>query len=188
MKKFLRLVGNIFTVFIIFIIIMSLYSAIQYRRNPDNIPEIFGFSTMSVLTGSMRPYLEPGDMIVDKSIEPEKIEVGDVVTYKTGGVIVTHRVMEVTDEGGKLLFGTRGDANNTDDGKPVSQEQLIGKVILRIPYGGYIARFIRSPIGLLLILVIPSTIMLISELKPMLSGGKRKTSKDSKSYDSINIE
>lgn len=188
MKKLVRLAGNVFTAVIILIIVMSVYSMIQHRRNPSNIPTIFGYSTMSVLTGSMRPYLQPGDMIVDKTIRTEEVKAGDVVTYKVGGSIVTHRVMEVIEEGGKLLFRTRGDANNTDDGNPISEEHLIGKVIFRIPYGGYAARFVRSPIGLLFIIVIPVSIMLVVELKPILSGGKSKKGKETKSEDSINIK
>jgi signal peptidase len=186
-KKLVKFAGNMVTAVIILIIVMSVYSMIQYRKNPDNIPTIFGYSTMSVLTGSMRPYLQPGDIIVDKAVRAEEIKVGDVVTYKAGGSIVTHRVVKVIDESGEPLFRTRGDANNTDDGSPISEEQLIGRVIFRIPYGGYVARFIRSPIGLLLVIVIPVFFMLYGELKPILSGGKSKKGEETKSEDSINI-
>jgi signal peptidase len=147
---------------------------IQYRKNPDKLPAVFGYSTMSVLTGSMRPYLEPGDMIVDKIVKADEVKVGDVVTYKVGSSIVTHRVVEVITEDSKSLLVTRGDANNTEDGKPITEDQLLGKVIFRIPYGGYIARFIRSPIGLLLIIGIPVSFMLFGELRNILSGGKRE--------------
>ncbi|HYF75353.1 MAG TPA: signal peptidase I [Candidatus Nitrosocosmicus sp.] len=178
MKKVMKLIGNTVTVLLVVIVAMSVFSMLQHRKNPDKLPSVFGYSTMSVLTGSMRPYLQPGDMIVDRIVKAEEIKVGDVVTYKIGSSLVTHRVTEVLTEDSKILLMTRGDANNTDDGKPITEEQLIGKVVSRIPYGGYIARFIRSPIGLLLIIVIPVTFMLIGEVKNILSGGKKKTKEE----------
>lgn len=187
-KKVAKVIGNIITAFIILIIVMSLYSMLQYRKNPNKVPSVFGITSMSVLTGSMRPYLQPGDMIVDRVVKPEEIMAGDIITYKVGSSIVTHRVVEVLEDSGKLLFVTRGDVNNTDDGKPITEDQLIGKLIFKIPYGGYVARFIRSPIGLLLIIVIPVSFMLIGELKNMLSGGKSKESRNTKSKDSMNIK
>ncbi|HRU41715.1 MAG TPA: signal peptidase I, partial [Candidatus Diapherotrites archaeon] len=103
--------------------------------------------------------------------------------------IVTHRVTEIIAKDGNLLFETRGDANNTDDSRPVTEDQLIGKVILRVPYGGYVARFIRSPIGLMIFIVIPVAMMLIGELmKGILSGGKNEKQENLKSEDSVNID
>lgn len=185
MKKLAKVIGNIVTAFLILVIIASLYSMIQYKRNPDKPPQVLGYSTMSVLTGSMRPYLQPGDMIVDKAAKAEEVKVGDIITYKAGGSVVTHRVTEVIRADGKFLFTTRGDANNTADGKPITGEQLIGKVIFKIPYGGYIARFIRSPIGLLIILAVPISFIFIGELKNILSGGKK--SENTKSKGSVDI-
>lgn len=180
MKKALKLIGNIVTAMIVLVLVMSLYSILQYRRNPDKLPSVFGYSTMSVLTGSMRPYLQPGDMIVDKQAEAEEVKVGDVITYKVGSSIVTHRVVGIVAEDGKLAFVTRGDANNSEDGKPIKEEQLVGKVIFKIPYGGYVARFVRSPIGLMLVIVIPVSFMLLGEVNNILSGGKRKDKDENK--------
>lgn len=75
-RKVLKALLNIITVFFILIIVMSLYSMLQYRKKPENIPSVFGFSGMSVLSGSMRPYLEPGDMIVDRTVRAEDIKIG----------------------------------------------------------------------------------------------------------------
>jgi signal peptidase len=187
--KVMKVIGNVFTVIIILIVSMSLFSLIQYRKNPNKPPSVFGYSAMSVLTGSMRPYLEPGDMIIDKAIDADEVKVGDVLTYRLGSSIVTHRVTEIIAKDGNLLFETRGDANNTDDSRPVTEDQLIGKVILRVPYGGYVARFIRSPIGLMIFIVIPVAMMLIGELmKGILSGGKNEKQENLKSEDSVNID
>ena len=109
--KVMKVIGNVFTVIIILIVSMSLFSLIQYRKNPNRPPSVFGYSAMSVLTGSMRPYLEPGDMIIDKAIDADEVKVGDVLTYRLGSSIVTHRGTEIIAKDGNLLFETRGDAN-----------------------------------------------------------------------------
>lgn len=125
---------------------------------------------MSVLTGSMKPSLEPGDMIVVKEIKPENINDGDVITFKLdSNTLVTHRVVEVLSEEGKIVFRTRGDANNTDDGSLVSSEQLVGVLSFNIPKGGYIANYIRSPFGFILLVLIPIIYLISSELKTTLS-------------------
>lgn len=174
-KRVARVIGNILTVVIIVIIAMSLYSMLQHRRNPEVVPSVFGYSAMSVLSGSMRPYLEPGDMIVDRAVKAKEIIVGDVITYRVGTSIVTHRVVEIMEKDNKVYFLTRGDANNTDDGRPIEEIQLIGRVSFKIPKGGYVARFIRSPIGILIIIGIPIMFMLAGELmKAILSGDKKK--------------
>lgn len=187
LKKLLHFIGNAITFFMVIIIALSVFSMYQHRKNPDKVPSVFGYSTMSVLTGSMRPYLEPGDLIIDKEVDAEEIKVGDVVTFKVGSSIVTHRVVEVLNDGGKLLFRTRGDANNTDDGGLTESRNIIGKVVLEVPYGGYIARFIRSPIGLVLIIGIPVIIMLGGELKVLLSEDNRKKKQKKESEDSVDI-
>jgi len=172
-KKAAGIIGNVISLFLIIIITLSLYSMLQYRKNPDRAPSVLGFCALSVLSGSMRPYLEPGDMIVNRMVSAEEVKAGDVITYRTGSSLVTHRVVREIEENGKRSFITTGDANNTADSSPITEEQLVGKVLFKIPYGGYVARFIASPIGML-VTAIPVFLILIGESgRAMLSGGKK---------------
>ncbi len=188
-KKVARIAGNIITIVFIVVIALSLYSMLQHRRDPNKVPAIFGFSGLTVLSGSMRPYLEPGDMIIDKAVSTESIKVGDVITYRDNGSIVTHRVMEIITENGSHHFVTRGDANNTEDIKPVRENALIGKVMFKIPYGGYVARFVRSPIGLMIFIIIPVALMLVGDvMKVILSGEEKKKDDKAESEGSVHID
>lgn len=188
MKRLAKLIVNTITILLILIIVASLYSMLQYKRNPDKLPAVLGYSTMSVLTGSMRPYLEPGDMIVDKAVNAEAVKVGDVLTYKVDNAIITHRVTKIVPKEGKLFFETRGDANNVEDSSLVGEDQIVGKVLFRIPYGGYIARFIRSPFGLFILVAVLILPMLVGELmKAILSGGKTEKYKKSETEGSVHI-
>ncbi|MGO2481196.1 signal peptidase I [Glutamicibacter ardleyensis] len=105
------------------------------------VPRLTGSTAYTVLTGSMRPSLPPGTLIVVKSLEPEDIRIGDVMTYQLESgesEVVTHRVVGIgatTD--GEQRFTLRGDANNTDD-EPVIAQQIRGSLWYSVPYLGYV--------------------------------------------------
>lgn len=105
-------------------------------------PSVFGVSTAVVITGSMEPAVSVNDMVVIH--EQESYEPGDIVSYESGSMLVTHRVTAATDGG----YITKGDANNTDDGE-IAREAVVGKVVLVIPKVGYAIAFLQTPLGML---------------------------------------
>lgn len=105
------------------------------------VPRLTGSTAYTVLTGSMRPSLPPGTLIVVKPIAPEDIRIGDVLTYQLESgepEVITHRVvsMGATTDGEHRLT-LRGDANNTDD-EPVIAQQVRGSLWYSVPYLGYV--------------------------------------------------
>ena len=82
---------------------------------------------------------------------------------------MTHRVFNITDEG----FITKGDANEDPDQWKVKKENVIGKLILTIPYIGYLGYFVRTPIGFILLIVIPVTIIIIIEIRNIIKEVKK---------------
>ena len=93
-----------------------------------------------VVSGSMEPEIPVGSMVYSRPIEPVDLEVGDVIVfYKTTGeeLPVTHRVVENDAAARKLV--TKGDANARNDRDPVLYDNVVGKVVLHIPYFGRIA-------------------------------------------------
>lgn len=113
------------------------------------VPRVIGAVPLTVLTGSMAPTFEPGDLIVTMPVEDAKNEVkrGDIITFQPEsgvGTLVTHRVVSVGFTlGGKSLFTTRGDANDSED-EPILEEQVMGKYLYHIPYLGYVANAIPN--------------------------------------------
>ena len=99
---------------------------------------VFGYSFLNVLTGSMSPAFNVGDMIVVKPCKPERVRVGDDVTYRPSDhpdALITHRVVDIlTERGGEqgLWFVAKGLNNNYAD-PPFQASQLMGKVIMRLP-------------------------------------------------------
>lgn len=157
---------------------MSMVTNIIAKKSGNKLPSFLGYKPMTVLTGSMNPKIKPGDIVIDKSVSSESIKVGDVITYKAGeDMLITHRVIEMIQESGRTLYKTKGDANNTDDGKPIAYEQVVGKVAYRIPYAGYISNFIRSIYGFILFILLPFGLLIYEQLKTILSEHQKEKAK-----------
>lgn len=110
-----------------------------------SMPMPFGYGAGVVLSGSMEPELSVDDVIIVH--RETSYHVGDVVAYQTDGVSVVHRIVSVS--GGEIV--TKGDANNTDD-EPIRLSDISGRVIGKIPRAGAAVDFIRSPLGVIIIL------------------------------------
>ncbi len=127
-----------------------------------------GYKALSVQTGSMRPGLEPGDLVLTRYVPISDLKKGDIVTYlaKPGSAAtLTHRVVEVkaTAAGQRSLI-TKGDANAAAD-PPVYSNQIIGATALSLPLLGTVADMIRSLWGLVALVYIPALAIISVELR-----------------------
>jgi len=166
MRSVLKWIGNILIIILLAILLLSGLSMIRTRSNPSKITNVLGFTPMSVLSGSMRPMLQPGDMIITRRPIAEDIKIGDVITYRVGSdTLVTHRVIDIINENNELKFQTQGDANNTSDRGLISAQEIVGTYVFKISKGGYIANFTRSPLGFILIIILPLTLLIGNELR-----------------------
>jgi signal peptidase len=129
---------------------MYIISTAQTRNNPMHIPSVLGFTPLTVISGSMSPGIETGDMVIirkgNKNIKP-----GDIVTYRLEDVLVTHRVKNVSNTSAAEVFITQGDANGIPDFKKVERSQILGKYVFKIPMGGYLKASLRGLPGMLII-------------------------------------
>ena len=106
------------------------------------VPKFTGSTPYTVLTGSMRPGMPPGSLVVTRPVQAAELKVGDAITYQMRSgqpEVVTHRITAVsTTLGGEKLFTTQGDANPGPDEKPVKAAQIRGAVWYSIPLLGYV--------------------------------------------------
>ena len=150
--KALKIAGRVLSIFItvvmLFLLICNVYNiAVRYITG-EQLPRLFGYSTAVVVSGSMSGSIEVNDMVLNRSMKSYGI--GDIITYKHGDIYITHRVVDITDKG----YITQGDANNTEDTEAVKAEDIVGKVVLVIPKIGAVIGFIRTPLGMMLLLFI----------------------------------
>lgn len=162
-------IGTILCVVFGLLLICNLTIIIKGTLNPEKPPSVLGITPMVVMSGSMsgdaEDHIEVGDLIFVRNVEPENLQTGDVVAYMSGGTTVTHRITEIgTDEDGNLLFTTKGDANETEDSEPVTEEQLVGVYQGRIPKVGDFALFLQQPLGMLLFIGVPLLAFIIYDI------------------------
>ncbi len=114
------------------------------------LPKISGATAYTILTGSMRPGMPAGTVVVDRTKPADQIRIGDVVTYQIASgrpEVATHRVQSVGYAlDGTRTFITRGDANNTADRLPVRPEQIRGVRWYSVPYVGLPSLWIGASI------------------------------------------
>ncbi|MGL4570493.1 MAG: signal peptidase I [Clostridium sp.] len=109
----------------------------------ETIFKLVGYRSYIVLSGSMKPEFNPGDMVVVKHKDKTDIEVNDVVTFRDyDGNIITHRIIEKL-SGNEYI--TKGDNNNVTDEEVVNEENIIGEVKFNIPKIGYILSLLANP-------------------------------------------
>lgn len=147
LRKAGRVLSILLTVVLAIPVIFNVYTLVARKVTGDLQPSLFGFSTAVVISGSMSGMIEVDDMIVIR--QQKEYAVGDVITFRSGDSLVTHQI--VRKEG--LSFITKGIANNTEDPRPVDRGNIVGKVILVIPGVGKVVTFVRTPLGMLLVVL-----------------------------------
>lgn len=125
--------------------------------HPDELPGVFGVKPAVVLSGSMEPTIQTGDLITVTDCDPTALHEGDVVCYLSSGKAITHRIASVTTgEDGQLRYVTQGDANNAADRLPVTVDQVQGVWSgMRLPGVGNAILFMQTPAGMVLFIVCP---------------------------------
>ena len=119
---------------------------------PITLPHYMGYEIFNVVSGSMEPDIPVGSIIYVKPVEPETIEKNDVIAFKTGGTIVTHRVVGNHQVEGYMT--TKGDANKQEDLGEVLYANIIGKVVRHVPYLGQLMWILSSNVGKVLMMTL----------------------------------
>lgn len=162
--KLLTVVGVILCIILIPILIINCTLIIKSYTS-EEVPDVGGYLPLIVLTDSMYPLIESGDLIICHTEEAENIQTGDVIAFfdpaGNGSSIVTHRVTEVTEFKGELAWRTKGDNNNTEDMMLVTPEKLVALYEgTRIPGFGNVALFMQTTPGLIVCVVLPMLLLI----------------------------
>lgn len=116
--KVLKTLGQVVLfVILIFFILLNILSM--------NNKSLFGFRIYRVISGSMQPALQIGDVIIIKKANSYAEK--DIITYDNGLTTITHRIKSIN--GDEII--TEGDANDAPD-KPITKDRILGKYFFRI--------------------------------------------------------
>ena len=159
-QKTLTIIGIVLCVILVPILIVNCTLIIKSFINKDEVPDFAGIVPLIVLSDSMYPDIEKGDLIITKVVDPKEIAVGDTISFYAAEdnytTIWTHQVIEVIEENGELKFRTQGINNPTPDGKLRDADKVVGKWNdFRIAGAGNLAMAMQKPGGLIVCVVVP---------------------------------
>ena len=170
--------GYLVCMFLALLFIINVTMIVKSYAFPGKVPDFMGYKPFIVLSGSMEPAIMAGDLIITKKIAPEKIAVGDVISFRVEkDIVVSHRVTEIHSEAG-VTFLTKGDANVGLDAVEVQPETIEGIYIWRGAGLGRFALFLQTPIGMLLFVVTPLCLFIIYDITSRSRRFQKKSARE----------
>lgn len=154
---------------IFWIILIVLLSPVIAYGTAQYVPFYDGFIVQS---GSMEPEIGTGSVLFTKPTQPENVAIGDTITYSTGEMFTTHKVIQKNSSNNEVSFKTKGIANENPDPGRVTGDQLAGKKVLSVPYLGYILAWTGTLPGFLSLIVVPGVLIVLLELKELRNEAK----------------
>ena len=171
-KKIFGIVKGIINTIIV-LIVLSFVLMVCLQRFSNNRVSFLNYRMFTVVTGSMEPKYNIGDVLIAKEKAPSEIKVGDAISYlaSKGEVknnVVTHQVVSISkDENGKYLFHSKGIANLIED-PVVHEDQLYGVVVYKTKLLSSVRKIISTDTGMLVLIIIPIVYIIVSEMIAIL--------------------
>lgn len=172
----------------VFIILVSFILVVCLQRFSNNKISIFNYRMFTVISGSMKPKYDIGDVLIAKWVEPSEIKVGDTISYSGtkgdfSGKVITHQVIKIEKNiKGEYIFHAKGLANLVED-PVVSADQIYGVVMYRSFILSTVYRIVATNIGFYLFIIIPLMYVIGSEIVTSMlrrEEERREKSKESK--------
>ncbi|MBO4988806.1 MAG: signal peptidase I [Clostridia bacterium] len=161
------------------LLVVNVYTVVRRVFYHEEMPTVFGFASAVVVSGSMEPEISVGDVVIVKSQNDYALK--DVVMFynPSSGDYTTHRIVERVDDS---LFRTCGDNNDSNDPFLVAKEDVVGKVVLVVPFVGTLMSYVQNPVGFVVILVLGVAIIFLPDLilRRRDKTGEKEENSDSK--------
>lgn len=137
-------------------------------KDDGSVSNLGGFTPMTVQSDSMSPTFDQGDLIVIKTCDASKLQVGDIVTFHTiidnQYALNTHRIESIDELNGMRSFTTKGDNNDVADTHIISDGDIVGQYVFKIPGMGKVMDFLSSTWGFLIVIVLPMLLFFIYQV------------------------
>lgn len=161
MKNAKKIISIIIIIILLPVLFINGVILINSIVHPNKIPSFFGWKPFIILSGSMETEIYPGDIAIFKEINPDNLKENDIIAFRSGDIIITHRIIEIIEENGEIKYLTKGDNNNTSDKDYVSQNDVEGIYKFKISNLGNLAIFVQTPVGMISCLSIPILLLVI---------------------------
>ena len=158
-----RVTKNIFKYIILSIlIILFIFNLIlSFEENTH----VFGIYMFNIVSESMEPTLQKNDVVIVQKCEPTQLQKGNIITFKQDERIISHRIIDITEERGIIKFKTKGDNNEIADPDQVEAGQVYGKVLYNIGGVGKIINYIQNVSGFINIAIFAVIVYILVSLR-----------------------
>lgn len=179
-NKTVKTVGTVLYIILVIFVLMMLVVTLVQRISNNNI-SVGGIRIFNIVTGSMVPKYKVGDILISKTIEPSKIQIGDDLVYKGTknsykGKIITHQVIKIQEKEGKYEFTTKGLANEEED-PIVEEEQIYGIIVYKTVLLSFIGKIINNLYLFYFLIFIPIAILIVIKIIALRKEEKQEDSK-----------
>ena len=157
-------VGIILCIILIPLLIANTTLVVRSFVYPDKVPSFLGYKPFIVLSNSMKPEINSGDIALVREVAVDSLKQGDIIAFKERDSVITHRIVKITEVDGARQFITRGDDNTADDAAAVKEEMVEGLYLLHIPKLGNGALFMQSPTGMILFVALPLILFILYDI------------------------
>lgn len=148
-KKRAKRIKTILDILLVILIYHMLLVFVSCLNKIGDI-NIFGFSAYSITTKSMEPEIKLGEVVIVKQVSQNELQVGDIITFERNRENITHRIVEVQEQG----YITKGDNNNTQDEKLVYIPEIKGKCVMTIPFLGKVIGLLNNQLVFLIVVLV----------------------------------
>lgn len=176
-KSFLKKSLNVLSSLVIFLeIVIILFIVIT--KISGGVPSLFGHQMYVIVSPSMSPEINVGDVIISEKYKNQELEVGDVVQYvgKGGdidGKIITHEIIKIDGEGSDETIVTKGVANPDPD-RPIKRSDIIAVMKYKTIILGPLYSIFSSTVGFVLLVMIPLATMIVFEVVNLIREIKKE--------------
>ena len=179
-NRIMKIISSaIFVVLVLLIILIVFYIVrVNFLASNDKLGEV-KINFYTILTQSMYPTIKAGDVVITYKEDNNKYNDGDVITFvseQNGGITITHRVDEVYNVNNSYSYKTKGDNNNAPDNEITSGDNVLGKVVVKVPKVGYIQQFLVSKTGWIVAVILPCLGIVIYDILKLFKHTARKGS------------
>lgn len=159
-NKILKWLSTLILVILVMIgiVLIGIFISGKVAQSKGKTPPI---SLYTIISPSMTPNIKVYDVVVVKTTDTSALQVGDVISFYSNNVYfdgkpITHRIVKKynTEEG--ISYITKGDANAVVDNEYVYEQNIVGKVIFKIPALGRVQFFLASQGGWFIAILIPA--------------------------------
>ena len=170
MKALKRAAGIFISIVLWAVILLAALFAFTTLATKDSshVANLAGFTPLSVVSDSMAPTFQAGDLILIRSCDPASLKEGDIVTFHTiinnEFALNTHRIAEIQGQADARSYVTKGDNNDIADIHMITDGDIVGKYVARLPHFGRVVEFLSSSMGFLLVIVLPLLIFFVYQV------------------------